>query len=127
MNRDKKLPAAQRAARTELACARALLDALEAMLDAENEERAQCGVALQMAEQFIRLANALSHWEATWSQNGVLDSCHDDSFKFAPPRSITEGARVHTLDAKLGPEGGTDESADERTQGAPLILTSLAS
>jgi hypothetical protein len=127
VSRDGKSPPAQRAARTELACARALLDALEAMLDAENEERAQCGVALQMAEQFIRLANALSHWEATWSQNGVLDSCHDDSFKFAPPSRITEGARVHKLDAKLGPEGGTDESADERAQGAPVILTSLAS
>jgi hypothetical protein len=110
-----------------MACARALLDELEAVLDAENEERAQCGVALQMAEQFIRLANALSHWEATWSQNGLLDSCHDDSFKLAPPSRVTEGARVHKLGVKLGPEGGTDEPADERTQEAPLILTSLAS
>jgi hypothetical protein len=37
VNRNGKARAAQRALRTELACARALLDELEAVLDAEND------------------------------------------------------------------------------------------
>ncbi len=52
--------AAQRALRTELACARALLDELEAVLDAENEERTQNCVVIQMADQFARVAHTMT-------------------------------------------------------------------
>jgi hypothetical protein len=128
VNRDGKSPAAQRALRTELACARALLDALEAVLDAESEEQTQCGVALQMAEQFVRVANTMSQWKAERSQNGVSEPRHDHAFQLAPPSRVTEGERVHKHDsADWTQRGVTEERANERAQGGPLVLTSLAS
>jgi hypothetical protein len=49
--------------RTELACARALLDALEALLDAEHEEEStQCDVVVQVADQLARAATIMKQW-----------------------------------------------------------------
>jgi hypothetical protein len=121
-------PAAQRALRTELACARALLDALETALDAETEERTKCGVALQIAEQFVRVANTMTLWGDAWSQNGISELRQVDSFKLAPPSRLTDGARARRHDAILiGPKGRTEEHAGERARGIARVLTSLAS
>jgi ribosome-associated translation inhibitor RaiA len=49
--------AARRALRMEIACARALLDELEATLDAEEDVR--CDVSAQAADQLTRLANTM--------------------------------------------------------------------
>ena len=58
-----KMRVAQRPARTELACARALLDALEALLDAEHEDRTRCDVVVQVADQLARVASTLRLWK----------------------------------------------------------------
>jgi hypothetical protein len=49
-----------------------VLDELEAALDAETEERTQCGVALPMTEQFVRVANTMSQWKGERSRSGHL-------------------------------------------------------
>ncbi len=51
------LSAARRALRTELACARALLDELEAALDAGDE--LHCDVSVQAADQLVRVASTM--------------------------------------------------------------------
>ncbi|MDP9002956.1 MAG: hypothetical protein M3O46_22930 [Myxococcota bacterium] len=48
-----------RIARTEVACARALLDQLETMLDTQNEEQTRCDVVLQVADQLARVASTM--------------------------------------------------------------------
>ena len=45
--------------RTELACARALLDELETVLDMRSEEQTQRDVVLQVADQLARVASTL--------------------------------------------------------------------
>lgn len=52
---------ALRALRTELACARALLDALETLLDRENEERTRGDVVVQVADYLASVASTLKH------------------------------------------------------------------
>lgn len=57
-------PMARRAPRhvlTALACARALLDELETVLD---DERTRSDVVIQVAEQLARLANMMNQWKA---------------------------------------------------------------
>jgi hypothetical protein len=54
----------------ELSCARALLDALETVLDREHPERAPRDVIIQVAEQLARTAIALKQWAV----NGVGNS-----------------------------------------------------
>jgi hypothetical protein len=114
-----------RALRIELACARALLDALEAVLDAEIEARTQCGVVLQIADQFARVANTMRHWKTERSESGVSEPRHDDS---SPPSQVSERKRANKQDAKrIEQKGETEERATEQTHGTPLVLTSLAS
>jgi hypothetical protein len=48
--------------RTELACARALLDELETVLHAESEERTRDDVFIQVADQLARMANTMKQW-----------------------------------------------------------------
>ncbi len=55
---------AQRGLRTDVACARALLDALEAVLDADSDERTQRDVIVQMAGQLTRVASRMEAWNA---------------------------------------------------------------
>jgi hypothetical protein len=68
---------AQRALRTELACARALLDALEAVLDAETREQVRADVVVQMADQLARMANAIKRWNARPSEKDCAEADHD--------------------------------------------------
>jgi hypothetical protein len=51
-----------RAVRAELACARTLLEELETVLEAHNEERTRCDVVAQFADQLDRLARAMRQW-----------------------------------------------------------------
>jgi hypothetical protein len=60
---------AQRSLRTDVACARALLDALEAVLDAENDERTRRDVIVQMAGQLTRVAGRMEAWRAAISNS----------------------------------------------------------
>ncbi len=62
---------APRTVSTELACARALLDALEAVLDAESEERIAFDVVVQVADQLARLAGSMKRWESERPQSPV--------------------------------------------------------
>ncbi|HSY23501.1 MAG TPA: hypothetical protein VK841_15350 [Polyangiaceae bacterium] len=57
MNSARTGPTASRALRMEIACARTLLDELEAALDAEEEVRSH--VSAQTADQLTRLANTM--------------------------------------------------------------------
>ncbi len=54
-----------RAVSTEVACARALLDALETLLLAENIEPNRCDVIVQIADQLARVATTMRQWGAT--------------------------------------------------------------
>jgi len=49
---------------TALACARALLDELETVLDDPDDERTRSDVVIQVAEQLARLANMMNQWKA---------------------------------------------------------------
>jgi predicted component of type VI protein secretion system len=49
---------------TALACARALLDELETVLDARDDERTQSDVVIQVAEDLSRLANLMKQWKS---------------------------------------------------------------
>ncbi|MGA7119171.1 MAG: hypothetical protein WBY94_03690 [Polyangiaceae bacterium] len=51
-----------RAVSTELACARALLDALETLLRAEAVEPSRCDVVVQLADQLARVATTMKEW-----------------------------------------------------------------
>ncbi len=51
-----------RAVSTELACARALLDALEALLRSEEVEPTRCDVVVQLADQLTRVATTMKEW-----------------------------------------------------------------
>jgi hypothetical protein len=55
-------PLEPRAVRAELACARALLDELENVLMAHNEQRTRCNVVDQVADQLDRVANTIRRW-----------------------------------------------------------------
>jgi hypothetical protein len=49
--------------RTELACARALLDALETLFAVEREDLARLDVVVQLADQLARLASTIKQRE----------------------------------------------------------------
>jgi hypothetical protein len=49
---------------TELACVRAVLDKLEAVLDSDSEEQVRCDVIGQLADELERLARTMTRWEA---------------------------------------------------------------
>jgi hypothetical protein len=55
--------------RTELACARALSDALEIILDADRGD-----VIVQLADQLVRVASTMRQWEATHHPHGIIDT-----------------------------------------------------
>jgi hypothetical protein len=57
-------PSKARAVRAELACAKTLLDELETVLEAHDEERTRCDVVAQLADQLDRLANTMREWTA---------------------------------------------------------------
>lgn len=59
-----KSSVAQRTRRTEVACARALLDELEVALDAETDARTQGDVVVQIADQLACLAKTMKQWDA---------------------------------------------------------------
>ncbi|HXN30608.1 MAG TPA: hypothetical protein VN894_02055 [Polyangiaceae bacterium] len=54
-----------RAVSTEVACARALLDALETLLRAEDVEANRYDVIVQVADQLARVATTIRQWGAT--------------------------------------------------------------
>jgi hypothetical protein len=66
---------AQRGLRTDVACARALLDALEAVLDAESDEGTQRDVIVQMAGQLTRVASRMEAWKAVRAQDEPSEPC----------------------------------------------------
>ncbi|MGA7119358.1 MAG: hypothetical protein WBY94_04630 [Polyangiaceae bacterium] len=47
---------------TELACARALLDALESILRSGEFEPTRCDVVVQVADQLARVATTMKEW-----------------------------------------------------------------
>ncbi|HXN34318.1 MAG TPA: hypothetical protein VN894_20795 [Polyangiaceae bacterium] len=60
LNAGRGLP--PRAVSTELACARALLDALEALLRSGDAEPTRCDVVVQLADQLARVATTMKEW-----------------------------------------------------------------
>jgi hypothetical protein len=54
---------APRSLLTALACARALLDQLETVIDGANDERTR-DVVIQVAEHLARLASTITQWQA---------------------------------------------------------------
>jgi hypothetical protein len=64
--------ALSRGVMTEVACARALLDELETVLDADHEGHAGCDVVAQVADQLTRLASTMKHWKAERSRQPSL-------------------------------------------------------
>jgi hypothetical protein len=107
---------AQRTPRTELACARALLDALEAVLDAEHEEQTRCDVAAQVADQLARVANTLKQWKSERPAEESLSL--DGAFELSSAGSgaESEGNKQQVGDA-TGPRERT-ERGREQTQAA---------
>jgi hypothetical protein len=51
-----------RAVSTGLACARALLDALETLLRSGDVEPTRCDVVVQVADQLARVATTMKEW-----------------------------------------------------------------
>jgi hypothetical protein len=70
MNLEGRARLAPRAVRTELACARALLDELETVLDAESEERTRGDVVIQVADQLTRMASTMKQWKDSEAAEG---------------------------------------------------------
>jgi hypothetical protein len=56
---------------TEIACARALLDELETVLDAAHGEQTRCVFVTQIADQLTRVANTMKEWEAGRGQQST--------------------------------------------------------
>jgi hypothetical protein len=50
---------------TALACARALLDELETVIERAADEQARSGVVAQLAEHLVRLAGTMTQWDVT--------------------------------------------------------------
>lgn len=72
----------QRTPRLELACARALLDALEALLDADEED-VRRDVVVQVAHQLARAADVMKQWTVARSEEESSTPAHDRALKSA--------------------------------------------
>lgn len=100
---------AQRTVRTELACARALLDELETVLDAQNEEQTRSDVVLQVADQLARVASTLK-------QSGT---------RRGDERAVRGGFMI--IGSNPPPEDDRSESTSAMTHGFDRALASSAS
>ncbi|MGO8996523.1 MAG: hypothetical protein ACLQVI_24680 [Polyangiaceae bacterium] len=67
-------PLSPLAVRTELACARALLDELEARLASENAKGGSRELAAQAAEELMRVARTMKQWAALAEADVLLQA-----------------------------------------------------
>jgi hypothetical protein len=74
---------AHRTMRIELACARALLDAIEIILNVPSSARSRSDVVAQIADQLSRVAIIIQQWQ---------DGPHDDEFPEATSEESSERA-----------------------------------
>ena len=78
---------APRMVSTELACARALLDALEVLIDAESEEGIAFDLVVQVADQLARLSGTMKRWESERHQPPLRKALPSPSPDAGEPRA----------------------------------------
>ncbi len=74
MTLESRDPLSARAVRTELACARALLDELEARFAAGNVSAGSRDLAAQAADELARVARTMKGWAALAGADALLEA-----------------------------------------------------
>jgi len=82
---------AHRTMRIELACARALLDAIEIVLDTPSAARSRSDVVAQIADQLSRVAITIQRWQDEQCDDEFPEATSDESSERACCDSGVDG------------------------------------